>query len=57
VNGKAGRRLLVAHVGAHPQKQPDLNWIGVVFPVGRLTGDQMRGLAATRATLAAATSG
>src|SRR5215471_8647294 len=34
------------HVGAHPQKQPDLNWIGVVPPVGRLTGDQMRGLAA-----------
>src|SRR6516165_8239179 len=35
-----------AHVGAHPQKQPDLNWIGVLLPVGRLTGDQMRGLAA-----------
>src|SRR5437764_3679363 len=35
-----------AHVGAHPQKQPDLNWIGVVLPVGQLTGEQMRGLAA-----------
>ena len=35
-----------AHVGAHPQKQPDLNWIGVVLPVGKLTGEQMRGLAA-----------
>src|SRR5207247_6473717 len=35
-----------AHVGAHPQKQPDLNWIGVVLPVGKLTGAQMRGLAA-----------
>src|SRR6516225_9400655 len=35
-----------AHVGAHPQKQPDLNGIVVVLPVVRLTGDQMRGLAA-----------
>jgi len=35
-----------AHVGVHPQKQPDLNWVGVALPVGRLTGDQMRGLGA-----------
>jgi ferredoxin-nitrite reductase len=34
-----------AHVGVHPQKQPGLNWIGVVLPVGKLTGEQMRGLA------------
>jgi ferredoxin-nitrite reductase len=34
-----------AHVGVHPQKQKDLNWIGVVLPVGKLTGNQMRGLA------------
>jgi ferredoxin-nitrite reductase len=34
-----------AHIGVHPQKQPGLNWIGVVFPVGRMTSDQMRGLA------------
>src|SRR5260370_57971 len=34
-----------AHIGVHPQKQPDLNWIGVVLPVGKLTADQMRGLA------------
>jgi ferredoxin-nitrite reductase len=35
----------LAHVGAHPQKQPGLCWIGVVLPVGKLTADQMRGLA------------
>jgi ferredoxin-nitrite reductase len=35
----------MAHVGVHPQKQPGLNWIGVVLPVGKLTCDQMRGLA------------
>lgn len=35
-----------AHVGVHPQKQPGRNYIGVVLPVGRLTSDQMDGLAA-----------
>ena len=35
------------HVGVHAQKQPDLNYIGVVAPVGRLTVDQMHGLAKT----------
>src|SRR5262245_31688277 len=34
------------HIGVHAQKQPDLHWIGVVLPVGRMTADQMRGLAA-----------
>jgi ferredoxin-nitrite reductase len=34
-----------AHIGVHAQKQAGLNWIGVVLPVGRLTGEQMRGLA------------
>jgi ferredoxin-nitrite reductase len=34
-----------AHIGVHPQKQPGLNWIGVVLPVGKLTSEQMRGLA------------
>ena len=29
----------------HPQKQAGLNWIGVALPLGKLTGDQMRGLA------------
>src|SRR5665213_3706619 len=33
------------HVGVHVQKQPDLNYIGIVAPVGRLTVDQMHGLA------------
>src|SRR5947209_7867560 len=32
-----------AHIGAHAQKQPELNWIGVVLPVGKMTADQMRG--------------
>jgi ferredoxin-nitrite reductase len=34
------------HIGVHPQKQPGLNWLGVVLPVGRMTAPQMRGLAA-----------
>jgi ferredoxin-nitrite reductase len=34
------------HIGVHAQKQPDLNWLGVALPVGRMTPDQMRGLAA-----------
>ena len=33
------------HIGVHPQKQIGLNWIGVVLPVGKLTAEQMRGLA------------
>jgi ferredoxin-nitrite reductase len=35
-----------AHVGVHPQAQAGLNWIGLALPVGRMTADQMRGLAA-----------
>jgi ferredoxin-nitrite reductase len=35
----------MAHIGVHRQKQEGLNWIGVVLPLGKLTGDQMRGLA------------
>jgi ferredoxin-nitrite reductase len=35
----------MAHIGAHKQKQDGLNWIGVVLPVGKLTCEQMRGLA------------
>lgn len=34
-----------AHVGVFPQKQPGLNSLGVVFPVGRMTTDQARALA------------
>ena len=35
----------MAHIGIHAQKQPGLNWIGVVLPVGKLSCDQMRGVA------------
>src|SRR5580698_6093589 len=35
----------LAHIGAHPQKQKGLSWIGVVLPVGKVTAEQMRGLA------------
>lgn len=34
-----------AHIGVHRQKQPGLNWIGVVLPLGRLTPDQIHGFA------------
>ncbi len=33
------------HIGIHRQRQPDLCYIGVALPVGRLTAEQMRGLA------------
>jgi ferredoxin-nitrite reductase len=33
------------HIGVHAQKQPGLNYLGVVLPVGRITSQQMRGLA------------
>lgn len=32
-----------AHVDAHGQLQPGLNYIGVVVPVGRINSEQMRG--------------
>jgi ferredoxin-nitrite reductase len=35
----------LAHIGVQKQKQDGLNWIGVVLPIGKLTCDQMRGLA------------
>jgi ferredoxin-nitrite reductase len=35
----------LAHIGPHAQKQKGLCWIGVVFPVGKITAEQMRGLA------------
>jgi ferredoxin-nitrite reductase len=34
-----------AHIGVHAQRQTGLNWIGVVFQVGKVTVAQMRGLA------------
>ena len=36
----------LAHIGARSQKQPDHHWIGIVLPVGKMTAEQMRGLAA-----------
>src|SRR6266550_2069946 len=35
----------MAHIGVHRQKQEGLNWIGVSVPLGKVTCDQMRGLA------------
>lgn len=35
----------LAHIGVHAQKQSRLNWIGVALKLGRLSPDQMRGLA------------
>ena len=35
----------LAHLGVHPQQQAGLNYVGVVVPVGKLTCEQMRGLA------------
>jgi ferredoxin-nitrite reductase len=35
----------LAHIGVHAQKQEGLNWIGVALKLGRLSPDQMRGLA------------
>ncbi len=33
------------HIGVHVQKQPGLNYLGLVLPVGRITSEQMRGIA------------
>lgn len=34
-----------AHVGFHPQRQEGMFYVGVVLPVGRMTAEQMEGLA------------
>jgi ferredoxin-nitrite reductase len=34
-----------AHVGFHPQRQPGVCYLGVVLPVGRMSCEQMEGLA------------
>lgn len=34
-----------AHIGIHPQLQPNLHYIGIAIPVGRLPSHQMRALA------------
>jgi ferredoxin-nitrite reductase len=33
------------HIGVHSQRQAGLNWIGVALPLGKVTCEQMRGLA------------
>jgi ferredoxin-nitrite reductase len=35
----------LAHIGVHEQKQKGLHWIGIVLPVGKITAEQMRGVA------------
>src|SRR3954449_3713204 len=35
----------MAHIGVIKQKQAGLNWIGVALPLGKITCEQMRGLA------------
>ena len=35
----------LAHIGVHKQAQAGLNWIGVVLKLGRMSPEQMRGLA------------
>jgi ferredoxin-nitrite reductase len=35
----------LAHIGAQRQKQDGYFWLGVVLPVGKLTAEQMRGIA------------
>jgi ferredoxin-nitrite reductase len=34
-----------AHLGVHAQKQPGFNWIGIVLKLGRMSSEQIRGLA------------
>ena len=33
------------HIGVHSQKQAGLNYLGLLLPVGRVTAEQMRGIA------------
>jgi ferredoxin-nitrite reductase len=35
----------MAHIGVHKQKQQGLNWIGVSLPLGKVSCEQMHGLA------------
>ena len=35
----------MAHIGVHNQKQAGVSWIGVALPLGKVTCEQMRGLA------------
>lgn len=33
------------HIGIHPQKQPGLSYVGLLVPVGRITGEQLEEVA------------
>jgi ferredoxin-nitrite reductase len=35
----------MAHIGVHQQKQQGVSWIGIALPVGKLSCEQMRGIA------------
>jgi ferredoxin-nitrite reductase len=35
----------MAHIGIHQQKQQGRNWIGIALPVGKMSCEQMRGIA------------
>jgi ferredoxin-nitrite reductase len=48
-------QLRDGHVGVHRQKQDDLSYVGVVLPVGRITAERMRGLAAIADTFGSGT--
>jgi ferredoxin-nitrite reductase len=39
----------LAHIGVHKQKQPGLNWVGVVLATGHIGAAQMQGLASIAA--------
>jgi ferredoxin-nitrite reductase len=41
----------MAHIGVHQQKQDGVSWIGVALPLGKVTCEQMRGLAKIAADL------
>ncbi len=43
--GPPGREDRWGHVGFHPQKQQGKFYVGIVLPVGRISADQMDGLA------------
>jgi ferredoxin-nitrite reductase len=35
----------MAHIGVHQQKQQGVSWIGIALPVGKISCEQMRGIA------------
>ena len=41
----------LSHIGVHKQKQEGFNWVGVVLQTGKLTVEQMRGIAKIAADL------